>query len=68
VTDECVGGGIGGPVDMLSKMRLGTEVIGKSVAHGSVLSTSETKARFSGQPKGGFIKIIYFLRTQHTCK
>jgi hypothetical protein len=63
VTGECVGGGVGGPVDILSKLRLGTEVIGKLVAHGSVLSTSETKARFSGQLNEGSINIIYFLRT-----
>jgi len=67
-TDECVGGDVGRAVDMLSKMRLGTEVIGKSVAHGSWLSASETKARFSGQITGASTNMISFLWTQHTCK
>jgi hypothetical protein len=68
VTDECGDGTVGGPVEMLSKIRLGTVVIGKSVAHGSWLSASETKASFSGQLTGGSIIIISFLWTQHTCK
>lgn len=67
-TTECGVGAAGGPVDMLSKMRLGTEVIGKSVAHGSWLSTSETKATLYGQHTGDSIKIISPLWTQHTCK
>lgn len=44
---------------MLSKMRLGTEVIGKSVAHGSWLSTSETNATVYGQHNGNSVNIFF---------
>jgi hypothetical protein len=57
-TVECGAGAVGGPVDMLSRMRLGTEVIGKSVAHGSCGSTSETKAAIYRQYAGHLINIF----------
>ncbi len=41
---------------MLSKMRLGTEVSGKSVAHGNWLSASDIKARHFGQLHGNSTK------------
>lgn len=67
-TGECVGCGVGGPVDMVSRTRLGTEVIRKSVAHGSRLSASETKASFYNQHTGDSIHMISTLWTQRTCK